>query len=132
MKSLKSLALTLAIVAGGLLLGRPLFIRAALVQDARVVLLDQTPGEFEKTELKLKAGKPYIFEVTNDGVDHEVGFVIAPAGKTEAANHIQNAYLSKTIKDGESARSQEVILEKGEYVYFCPLNPTPQYKLVVK
>ncbi len=132
MRNIKSLALTLAIVAGGLLLGRPLFIRAALVQDARVILLDQTPGEFEKTELKLKAGKPYIFEVTNDGVDHEVGFVIAPAGKTEATDHIQNAYLSKTVKDGESARSKEVILEKGEYVYFCPLNPTPQYKLVVK
>ncbi len=132
MKHIKSLALTLAIVAGGVLLGRPLFIRAAMVQDARVILLDQTPGEFEKKELKLKAGKKYIFEVTNEGVDHEVGFVIAPAGKTEAENHIQNAYLSKTVNNGESARSREVVLEEGEYVYFCPLNPTPQYKLVVK
>ncbi|MEP1095482.1 MAG: hypothetical protein ABJG78_10250 [Cyclobacteriaceae bacterium] len=132
MNKIKSLTLTLAIVAGGLLLGRPLFIRAAVVQDTRVIQLDQTPGEFGKTELKLKAGKSYIFEVTNDGVDHEVGFVIAPTGKTEAENHIQNAYLANTVKDGDSARSKEVVLEKGEYVYFCPLNPTPQYKIVVK
>ncbi|MCG8388329.1 MAG: cupredoxin domain-containing protein [Cytophagales bacterium] len=105
---------------------------AGFAQEAKTVKLEQTPGEFKTKELKLKAGKPYVFDVTNKGVDHAVGFVIAPAGKTDQDHHVQAAYLSKTIKDGESAKSGEVTLEKGEYVYFCPLNPTPQYKITVK
>ena len=34
-------------------------------QDAEVVSLTQTPGEFEQTELTLKAGETYRFEVLN-------------------------------------------------------------------
>lgn len=101
-------------------------------QDAEQVTLTQTPGKFEQTKLKLEAGKPYVFEVTNEGVDHPLGFVIAPKGKTDQEYHIKNAYLSKTIEDGEAATSKQVTLEKGEYVYFCPLNPTPQYSLIVE
>jgi len=100
-------------------------------QDAKVVKLKQTPGEFNKKELNLKANKPYVFEVENDGVDHEVGFVIVPAGKEGQEHHIQNAYVQKMIADGEQSKSKEVVLEKGEYEYFCPMNPTPKYKLVV-
>ncbi len=105
---------------------------AGFAQKAKTIKLEQTPGEFATTELTLKSGTPYVFEVNNKGVDHAVGFVIAPEGKTDQEHHIQSAYLSKTIKDGESAKSGEVTLEKGEYVYFCPLNPTPQYKITVK
>lgn len=105
---------------------------AANAQEPQTVNLVQTPGVFDQTELELEAGKPYVFEVTNDGVDHLLGFVIAPKGKTDKEFHVQNAYLSKTIADGEKASSKEVVLEKGEYVYFCPLNPTPLYKIVVK
>ncbi|MEM6831477.1 MAG: cupredoxin domain-containing protein [Bacteroidota bacterium] len=101
-------------------------------QKAKKVKLEQTPGAFTTTELTLKAGKPYVFEVSNNGVDHEVGFVVAPSDKTDQANHIKNAYVTKMIKDGESSQSKEVVLEAGEYVYFCPMNPTPQYKIVVK
>ncbi len=105
---------------------------AANAQEPQTVNLVQTPGEFDQTELKLEGGKPYVFEVENDGVDHLLGFVIAPKGKTDKQYHVQSAYLSKTIADGEKATSKEVVLEKGEYVYFCPLNPTPQYKIIVK
>ena len=101
-------------------------------QNAKTIKLEQTPGEFAKESLTLKAGKAYVFEVENNGVDHPVGFVIAPKGKTDQANHVQTAYLSNTIKDGERASSKTVVLEAGEYVYFCPLNPTPQYKITVK
>ncbi len=104
----------------------------SFAQEAETVKLDQTPGEFVTKELTLKAGEAYVFEVTNKGVDHEVGFVIAPEGKTDQKNHVKDAYLAKTIKDGETAQSKAVTLEKGEYVYFCPLNPTPQYKITVK
>lgn len=105
---------------------------AANAQDPKTVSLVQTPGKFDQTELTLEAGKPYVFEVENKGVDHLLGFVIAPKGKTDKANHVQNAYLYKTIADGEKSTSQQVVLEKGEYVFFCPLNPTPEYKIIVK
>ncbi|MFK7952320.1 MAG: cupredoxin domain-containing protein [Ekhidna sp.] len=101
-------------------------------QDVQTIKLDQVPGEFKTTELTLKAGKSYVFEVTNEGVDSEVGFVIAPLGKTESKFHVANSYLSKTIKDGETASSQEVVLEAGEYQYWCPLNPTPAYVITVE
>ena len=101
-------------------------------QKAKTVSLVQTPGEFNQTELKLKAGTPYIFEVENDGVDHEVGFVIAPKGKTEQQYHVQEAYVQKAISNGETTTSNVVTLEEGEYVYFCPLNPTPLYTLIVE
>jgi len=117
----------LLVIASFLLSAQVIF-----AQSAETISLKQVPGEFEETTLTLEAGKAYVFEVSNAGVDHEVGFVVAPEGMTEQKNHIKNAYLTKTIEDGETATSKEVVLEKGEYVYFCPLNPTPQYKLVVK
>ena len=106
---------------------------ATLAQsDVKTVKLEQKPGEFTTKTLKMKSGT-YIFEVSNNNIDHEVGFVLAPKqDKIEAKDHIKQAYLSKTIKAGETASSKKVTLEKGEYVYFCPLNPTPEYTLIVE
>ncbi|MFY0598315.1 MAG: cupredoxin domain-containing protein [Cyclobacteriaceae bacterium] len=101
-------------------------------QKPKKVKLEQNPGVFKQTELKLKAGKTYIFEVANNGVDHPIGFVVAPKGKPEQENHIPEAYLTNTVEEGGKGTSKEVVLEKGEYIYFCPLNPTPQYTLVVE
>lgn len=123
MKSVKFVFLLSIAVLGNLALN---------AQEVEKVNLVQTPGEFEQKELTLKAGKSYIFKIENQGIDKLVGFVIAPKGKTDKQFHVANAYLYKTIDNGESATSQEVILEKGEYVYFCPLNPTPLYKLIVE
>lgn len=106
-------------------------IGATFAQDAKTVTLEQTKGEFTVKELKLSPGE-YVFEVKNNGIDHPVGLVVAPEGKTDKAHHIQNAYLASTPKDGESAKSKVVSLEKGTYVYFCPLNPTPEYKIIVQ
>ena len=129
---MKRIIIQSVIIIAGVLLGRPLFIQATYAQEAKTVKLEQTAGEFTTTELTLKSGKPYIFEVTNNGVDKELGFVIAPKGKTGQENHITSAYLTKAINKGETAQSNLVVLEAGEYVYWCPLNPTPQYSLVVK
>ncbi len=121
---MKRVLFIFAFVAGGLF--------SQSLQAQEIVKLDQTTGEFTQQELNLKAGETYVFEVTNSGVDHEVGFVIAPKGQTEQEHHVPEAYLAKTITDGEMAASQEVTLEEGEYVYFCPLNPTPQYTLIAE
>lgn len=101
------------------------------MHKAQTIKLEQTVGKFNTESLTLSAGT-YVFEISNSGVDHEVGFVIAPKGKTDQPNHIKEAYVAKTIKDGETSSSKEVTLTKGEYVYFCPLNPTPQYTITVE
>ena len=100
-------------------------------QDVKTITLEQTTGEFTVKELKLSEGT-YVFNIVNSGIDHEVGFVLVPDGKTDAADHIKNAYVQKTVATGKTESSKEVALTKGTYNYFCPMNPTPVYTLVVE
>ena len=99
--------------------------------QAQKVQLVQTPGQFETESLMLTAGD-YQFEIVNEGVNHEVGFVLAPKGKTDQPNHIKEAYVKAPVKDGTSSMTNVVSLAPGEYVFFCPLNPTKEYNLTVK
>ena len=118
---------------GNLKLVAVLCLAFAATMQAQVnkVTLAQTDGEFTVKSLTLTPGD-YQFEIANHGVDHEVGFVLAPKGKTDQANHIKAAYVTKPVADGMSSMTQTVSLAKGDYVYFCPLNPTDQYNLTVK
>ncbi len=100
-------------------------------QEVKTVSLEQTKGEFTQKAITLSEGT-YVFEIANSGIDHEVGFVLAPKGKTDAANHIKNAYVTKTVATDTKQKSNNVTLTKGEYVYFCPMNPTSQYSLIVE
>jgi hypothetical protein len=104
---------------------------SATAQEVKTVSLEQTKGEFTQKSLTLSEGT-YVFEIANNGVDHEIGFVLAPKGKADAEHHIKNAYVTKTVATNKKENSNEVVLKKGEYIYFCPLNPTPQYTLIVK
>ena len=104
---------------------------AAKTNAVKTISLEQVSGEFKQKSLTLTEGT-YIFDIANKNIDHEVGFVLAPKGKTDAANHIKAAYVTAPVKMGTSSKTNEVSLTKGEYVYFCPLNPTPEYSLVVK
>ena len=103
-------------------------------QDSTVktVSLEQTKGEFTQKALTLDAGS-YVFEIANNHVGSDVGFVLVPAGKdaSKPENHIKTAYVTSVVKEGTKQSSNVTTLAKGEYVYFCPLNPTPQYKLTV-
>lgn len=107
------------------------FINQSTAQEATTIKLEQTKGEFNIKGLTLDAGE-YVFEIANNGVDHEVGFVIAPKGMTEQAHHIKEGYVKETVKNGSKSTSSVVKLAAGEYVYFCPMNPTPQYTITVK
>ncbi|WP_425076573.1 cupredoxin domain-containing protein [Psychroserpens sp. S379A] len=100
---------------------------------ATVVSLEQTKGEFTQKEVTLKEGA-YIFEIKNNNVGHQVGFVLVPKGKdaSKPENHIKTAYVTKAVDNNTTESSNVTHLEKGEYVYFCPMNPTPQYTLTVK
>ena len=77
--------------------------------------------------LTLKPGK-YIFRVTNRDVPYELGFWLRGDG-------IVNRALLPSISGGGlvigTAQDYEIELKAGEYLYSCPLNTTPDYKLVV-
>ncbi len=94
-------------------------------QEVRTISLEQTPGEFTQKHLKVKEGT-YVFEIANNAVGHDVGFVLVQKGKdiSKPENHIKTAYVTEVVKTGATQSSQPTKLEKGEYVYFCPMNPT--------
>ncbi len=94
-------------------------------ESTKTIALEQTPGEFTQKQLSVPAGT-YVFEISNKGVGHDVGFVLVKKGKdvSKPENHIQTAYVTEVVKTGEIQQSNPTVLEKGEYVYFCPMNPT--------
>ncbi len=76
--------------------------------------------------LELKPGK-YIFRVTNKNVPYELGFWLRGKG-------LGRLTLPSVSGGGltPGATNDYVIeLKEGDYVYSCPLNPTPDYRLVV-
>ena len=99
----------------------------------KTVSLEQTKGEFTQKALTLTEGT-YVFEVTNTNAAPKVGLVLIKDGTdaSDAKNHIAEAYVTKAVEVGKTESSKEVTLKKGTYKYFCPLNPTPQYTLVVE
>ena len=82
--------------------------------------------------LELKPGK-YVFRVTNKNVPYELGFWL----REEDYNWANPLHkLSKISVSGGglvTGKTQDyaVELKPGTYLYSCPLNPTPDYKLVV-
>lgn len=77
--------------------------------------------------LYLKAGT-YTFRVKNENVPYELGFWLRGKGI--------KGKLLPTISGGGIVKGQtkdyEITLKPGEYLYSCPLNPTPNYTLIVK
>lgn len=77
---------------------------------------------------KLKPGK-HVFRVTNRSVHYEVGFWLRGDG---VLNRLSLPSVSGGGLTTGKTRDYEVFLEIGEYLYSCPLNPTLDYKIVVK
>jgi hypothetical protein len=113
------------------------FVLNSNAQDAmasvKTISLEQTKGEFVQKAITVNEGT-YVFEVSNNHAAKEVGLVLVPKGKdgSNPENHIKTAYVTTVVKDGETQKTNATKLAKGEYVYFCPLNPTPQYTLTVQ
>ena len=120
---MKKVILTLVLAIGAVI--------ASSAQDkttdasVKTIRLEQTPGEFTQKTLTLPEGT-YIFEIANNNIDHNVGFVLVKKGKdiSKPENHIQTAYVTAPVGTNETQTSKPTVLTKGEYVYFCPLNPT--------
>jgi len=77
--------------------------------------------------LHLKAGD-YVFRVKNRDVPYDLGFWVRGAGMSR--------WRLPGVSGGGIAaggvRDYAISLEAGEYRYSCPLNPTPDYVLVVE
>ena len=76
--------------------------------------------------LQLKSGK-YIFRVKNSNVSYPLGFYLRGEG-------IKKVSLPKVSGGGlneGTTKDYEITLTPGKYVFSCPLNPTPDYPIVV-
>lgn len=78
--------------------------------------------------LELKPGK-YVFRVANKNVPYELGFWLR--GASVAGRVTLPSVSGGGLQQGKS-RDYEIELKPGEYLYSCPLNTTPDYRLVVK
>ena len=101
--------------------------------DCEKINAETGAGRLAEAEvLKLEPGR-YIFRVTNVDVPYELGFWLRehdydwknPVHKLTKVSVSGGGLATGATKD------YEVELEPGEYLYSCPLNPTPDYKLVV-
>lgn len=103
-------------------------------KDVTIIELIQTTGQFETQELNLTSGK-YQFRVVNKNVDKDLGFVIQKEEDKDSdvmETAVPNSFTTAYVKKGEVQYTGIVELNDGNYVYSCPLNPTPHYKLIVK
>lgn len=155
---MKKTLLTTAILATGTMLGAALS-TPAMAAGPTIIKLTQTPCQFleveaqdhgfkstkksdceainEKTEkkrlskakvLKLKAGS-HIFRVTNKNVPYNLGFYLRGAGI------VGRVALPKVSGGGLATgvtKDYAINLKPGEYRYSCPLNSTPDYKIIVE
>ncbi|MEE8574367.1 MAG: hypothetical protein V3T30_03050 [Thermodesulfobacteriota bacterium] len=87
----------------------------------------ETTGEREFKTLTLKPGKT-IFRVTNKNVPYPLGFWVRGKGITRIT-------LPRVSGGGlATGATKDYVIEltPGAYHYSCPLNPTPDYTLIVE
>lgn len=82
--------------------------------------------------MELKPGE-YIFRVTNKNVPYELGFWFRDEDY-DWRNPLHK--VTKTSVSGSGlttgkTQDYKVTLKPGEYVFSCPLNTTPDYKVIV-
>jgi hypothetical protein len=83
--------------------------------------------------IELKPGK-YVFRVTNRNVPYTLGFWLRSKGYDwrNPLHRITKISVSGGGLETGKTKDYTANLEAGEYVYSCPLNPTPDYRIIVK
>ena len=100
-------------------------------QATDCVLINAETGADRLAEAKplvLKPGR-YVFRVHNKNVPYQLGFYLRASSRLLRA--VKPKVVGGGIDEGES-RDYSVTLVAGRYHYSCPLNPTPDYPLIVK
>ena len=77
--------------------------------------------------ISLTPGK-YVFRITNKNVPYELGFWLRGDGLISRTT--LPSVSGGGLTEGNTL-DYEIELVAGEYVFSCPLNPTPDYRLVV-
>ncbi len=83
--------------------------------------------------ITLKPGK-YVFRVKNENVPYELGFWLREPDydwRNPVHKVTKTSVSGGGLKQG-TTKDYEVELKPGEYVYSCPLNPTPNYRIQVE
>lgn len=104
--------------------------KLTVLGGVETIRLNQVDGDFTVKGMTITEGT-YQFDIVNDGVDRQLGFVLAPKGTSAPEDHIKEAYVKSPVSKGENSMTNIMNLEPGVYEYFCPLNPTPKYTLTV-
>lgn len=108
--------------------GRDHNFKTAMSEDCKAIN-EKTGAErlAASTTLTLRPGT-YIFRVMNKNVPYELGFYLCGTGlgRLTQPKVSGGGLLPGVTKD------YEITLTEGNYVYSCPLNPTPDYHLIVK
>lgn len=103
--------------------------RSAKIQDCEAINAKSGQARLAKAKtIELKPGRT-VFRVSNKDVPYELGFWL------RGATLVSRATLPSVSGGGlTQGKTQDYVidLKPGEYVYSCPLNPTPDYRLVVK
>jgi hypothetical protein len=103
--------------------------KSAKIQDCEAINAKSGQERLAKSKtIALKPGKT-VFRVSNKDVPYELGFWL------RGATLVSRATLPSVSGGGlTTGKTQDYVidLKPGEYVYSCPLNPTPDYRLVVK
>lgn len=103
--------------------------KSAKLQDCEAINAKSGQERLAKSKtIALKPGKT-VFRVSNKDVLYELGFWL------RGATLVSRATLPSVSGGGLTmGKTQDYVidLKPGEYVYSCPLNPTPDYRLVVK
>jgi hypothetical protein len=77
--------------------------------------------------IRLMPGE-YVFRVTNKNVPYGLGFWLRGKGLGRVTlPSVSGGGLAKGV-----TKDYKITLKPGDYVYSCPLNPTPDYRLVVE
>ena len=100
-------------------------------QATDCVLINAETGADRLTEAKplvLKPGR-YVFRIHNRNVPYQLGFYLRASSRLLRA--VKPKVVGGGIDEGES-QDYPVTLVAGQYHYSCPLNPTPDYTLIVK
>jgi hypothetical protein len=87
----------------------------------------ETLGKRSFKVLRLKPGRT-IFRVKNENVPYDLGFWVR--GKGLGRITLPSA-SGGGLKEGKTL-DYIIDLKPGEYLYSCPLNPTPDYPLIVE
>ncbi len=101
--------------------------------DCEKINAETGAGRLAEAEVLTLEPGTYVFRVTNLDVPYELGFWLRehdynwknPIHKLTKVSVSGGGLVTGATQD------YEVELEPGEYLYSCPLNTTPDYKLVV-